>query len=571
MVNFNKNIAIKLPREIYFNNLQIINEVTFTSREIDIIACILQGRTAKKIAFLLRIAPKTVENHLRNIMLKINCSSKEKIIDFIEKSGKFNYIKYYYSSLIIKLAFESELKQLLQMQKQQPIGCTIIHHNLVDEQLKLLQQLLEHLKIINVETSWLETKNPIDVTPLTINPNEYILYCISKDVNEHIKKIEGKSTPWFVKQKRVILLLLQDYHNIEKLLQTCNKVDLTATQNYYLATFSMLKLLFPSIDFSNSISSFEQSCVNLVISEQMLQNTTVTNNYYDSSVVNINRFSENHLNVPSIYMEQTINDKKSYHADAANKGANEFKKFLQLAADGEQDLAEQLLQQNPNFAVKKGDVTDLSKRSFTEITAFQYALWSLDWNMWSTLEKYIPIKVIYSQVEDFHKNILQQYGKHAGIIDGPILAVILSLEKYIKLCKNEANTSEACEYWNQQVGKSQLMLPAHVVNEYCSRSWGAEKNVRHKMFVTLGSIQRNRNVYINGLLEEWYGAYNNKLGICFAYMRHSFEYPEGQDAFGIEMPLGEFGGRRVRHDLEVLKNLHDVRTKQFFAFISKYI
>ena len=590
MSTVNNNIAIKLPKEIYFHYLLTVNGVAFTSREIDIIACVLQGRTAKRIAFLLGISPKTVENHLRNIMLKINCSSREKIIDFIEKSGKFNYIKYYYSSLIIKLAFELELKQVLSLvQTQQPISCTIVYHNLIDEHLKLLQQLLEHLKIINVQTACIRIQDDMNIAPFTIKSNEYIVCFISKDVSEYIKKVGASSIPWFLQEKRAILLLLETCHDLEKLLRPCYQINLTLTQNYYFATFSMLKLFFPMIDFTNNITCFEKYCVNLAASEQIIQSTSGITNDPLRSTININKSPENSRNLISIYMEQTVNNENLYYPDAsvnhltdnnsvsiiarkmAKNDVSEFKIFLQLVAEGEQELAEQLLKQHPNFSLNAGDIVDLSKRSFTEITAFQYALWSLDWNMWSMLQRYLPNKHIYTQIESFHQNLSQQHGKHAGTVDGPILALILSLEKYIKLCKNETNSKEACEYWNHQVGRSQLMLPVHLVNEYCSGYWYAEKNVRHKMFFTLGSVKRIHNVYINGILEDWYSAYNNKLGKCFAYVRHSLEYPEGQDAFGVEMPLGEFGGRRVQHDMNVLKNLHDARAKQFFTFISKYI
>lgn len=580
------NIAVTLPGEIYFHNLQIINGITFTNREIDIIACILQGRTAKRIAFLLGIAPKTVENHLRNIMLKINCSSKEKIIDFIEKSGKFNYIKYYYSILIIKLTFESELKQVLSlMQKQHSTSCTIVYYNLFGEQLKLLRQLLEHFKIIQVQTACIKIQDAMNIDPCTIKSNEYIIYFISNDVIEYIKKVASITIPWSAHKERVISLLLETCNDMEKLLPHCRQINLTLTENYYFATFSLLKFFFPTIDFTNNIKSFEKYCINLVAPIQIAQNRSATTDYPSVNIININKSSENFHNSTSIYMKQTFNDENLYYADESlnlatsnnsissidqsikNNPDSDFKRFLQLVAYGEQELAESLLKQNPDFSLKTGDIIDLSKRSFTEATAFQYALWSLDWNMWSMLQKYIPKNQIYKQIESFYQNISQQHGKHAGVVDGPILALILSLEKYIRLCKNENNSKEACEYWNHQVGRSQLMLPVHVVNEYCSRYWYAEKKSRNNMLFKLGSIKRIRNVYINGMLEDWYSAYNNKLGICFAYMRHSLEYPEGQDAFGVEMPLGEFGGRRVRHDMDVLKNLNDIRTKQFFSLM----
>src|SRR5262245_29880059 len=100
-----ENNKIILPQEIYRSFLKTINGVSFTQREIDIAACICTGRSAKKIASLLSLSPKTIENHIRNIKIKLNCSSQESIIDFIEKSGKFILVKQYYSSLVIQHHF----------------------------------------------------------------------------------------------------------------------------------------------------------------------------------------------------------------------------------------------------------------------------------------------------------------------------------------------------------------------------------------------------------------------------------------------------------------------------------
>ncbi|MGI9215285.1 MAG: helix-turn-helix transcriptional regulator, partial [Gammaproteobacteria bacterium] len=364
----NNSMAIMLPREVYFRHLQIIGKVAFTSREIDIIACVVQGRTAKKIAFLLGISPKTVENHLRNIMLKIVCYSKDKIIDFIEKSGKFNYIKYYYSSLIIKLAFETEWKQVLSLvQTQKPINCTIVYHNLVNELLKLLQQLLEHLKAINLQIACITIQEAVDMVLSTTRPTGYVVYCISTDLSDYIKKVDSTSAPWLLQVERTILLLLDTCHDMDKSLQPCHQVDLTITQNYYFAIFSMLKLFFPMTDFTNNINAFEKSCINLLPSEPIVQHASTTTNGYHISIIKTNKFLENDSNLTSSDENQIASDPNpadiildletysnsgrfSAYKIAAN-GASEFKVFLQLVADGEQDLAEQVLKQYPQFVV----------------------------------------------------------------------------------------------------------------------------------------------------------------------------------------------------------------------------
>ena len=88
--------------EAYRAQLEKINGIYFTPREIDIIACILSGRVAKRTASLLSISHRTVEQHTRNIMHKISCGSKDGIIEFVEKSDKYNLIKEFYQRLIGK-------------------------------------------------------------------------------------------------------------------------------------------------------------------------------------------------------------------------------------------------------------------------------------------------------------------------------------------------------------------------------------------------------------------------------------------------------------------------------------
>ena len=85
---------------VKLETLKTIRGVNFTAREMEILACIISVRRIKKIASLLSIAPKTAETHVRNIMLKIQCNSRESIVDFIEQSGKLSLIKHHYQHLV---------------------------------------------------------------------------------------------------------------------------------------------------------------------------------------------------------------------------------------------------------------------------------------------------------------------------------------------------------------------------------------------------------------------------------------------------------------------------------------
>lgn len=74
-----------LPLDLYATHLKSINGIHFTRREIEVAAFLVSGRGVKAIASSLSIAPKTVEAHIHNIMLKLECNSRESIINFIEK------------------------------------------------------------------------------------------------------------------------------------------------------------------------------------------------------------------------------------------------------------------------------------------------------------------------------------------------------------------------------------------------------------------------------------------------------------------------------------------------------
>ena len=77
-----------------------INGIEFSFREIEILACIIKGRSRKTIAIILHISPETVHSHLKHIRSKIGCISKDQIIDFIESSSEYNLLHKRYFRLM---------------------------------------------------------------------------------------------------------------------------------------------------------------------------------------------------------------------------------------------------------------------------------------------------------------------------------------------------------------------------------------------------------------------------------------------------------------------------------------
>jgi len=95
------------------SNVIKIQGINFSPRELDVMACIMNGRTSKKsIASTLQINPGTAAAHTRNIMQKLNCSSWEHIRDFIEQSGQAEFIQQHLKRVLAREHFDLLLHQL---------------------------------------------------------------------------------------------------------------------------------------------------------------------------------------------------------------------------------------------------------------------------------------------------------------------------------------------------------------------------------------------------------------------------------------------------------------------------
>jgi tetratricopeptide (TPR) repeat protein/DNA-binding CsgD family transcriptional regulator len=212
-----------LPSEIYQTKLQAINGVKFSQREVDVIACILEMRTTKKIAQLLSIAPKTIESHIRNISKRLNCNSREGIISFIEGSDKYLEIKNYYAQILILKAFESEFVQV----------CGSI------------------LNRTDLPTLVYEDKN------------------------------SDASAIIFLLKKHIELVGLRDVSIIlESSLSDSSKSNIILTgqikDNYYLEFFNLLERLCPDLNIEGWRSQFEEQCQRLLGSTPPVRKSETT-------------------------------------------------------------------------------------------------------------------------------------------------------------------------------------------------------------------------------------------------------------------------------------------------------
>ena len=84
-----------------------IRTVFFTEKEINVISCIINGRSAKFISILLNVSVNTVNYHIKHIMQKSGCHCKDQLIDFVECSKKYPSIMNVYADLLNRIGQDS--------------------------------------------------------------------------------------------------------------------------------------------------------------------------------------------------------------------------------------------------------------------------------------------------------------------------------------------------------------------------------------------------------------------------------------------------------------------------------
>lgn len=230
----------------------------------------------------------------------------------------------------------------------------------------------------------------------------------------------------------------------------------------------------------------------------------------------------------------------------------DLSQLLRWVVEGEQDKAEELIKKDKNLLLHAGTVKDLSGREFKGITAFQYALWALDWHMWTMIQKHLPKE---AQAEQFQALETKgtAHGKHfslQGLTD--------ALQVYVDNAEKWNYDQRAEDQWCKKVGGAQKQLPAHVVNEYCRRDrpfgpcpqeWES-KLPRSREIDVWDSTQSK---YVKG---SWFIPPSSKDGLGLNYA--------GTRAWEDESTCGcgAWSGQYLRADLKALQSLWKTRTQQ---------
>ena len=220
-------------------------------------------------------------------------------------------------------------------------------------------------------------------------------------------------------------------------------------------------------------------------------------------------------------------------------------KLLLHVARGEQDEAEAMLKTNRDLAQGKGTVTDYSNRTFNNITAFQYALWALDWHMWTMITRYLPEEAAAEQLAELEKKGTI-HGKHYDFKE-LLTALKAYIDQYDALYA-KSNGDQLTKLWSKDVGGAQTRVPAHVANEYCRPDRSFEPTPAFKEASLPRSFNTDEGAWFP-LAKLSYGS----LGVDFAVWRDCAARPRGTSEWG--------EGARV--DFSAAAELCKTRTGQY--------
>lgn len=247
-------------------DLKIIKNVRFTTRHVDILACLLNGRNTQTISEILPITPKTAEAHIENIKQRSGCFSRQHLLSFIEKSGKSDLFNQHYACLRNNFLFECALKKISQ-NLEKPTSVYFWSQLQTEEhELKLLDLLSKHLKFCGIKIIKGYTfKKKVNSNWPFRKPDRVVCCFSSEKLNDQDRNfLESKiihllknSSFW---NTRVFPLLLNDKakESLPEPLGKLQTLSFPRLETYYDDFFRVLKGILPKVDLDAIIFRFQE-------------------------------------------------------------------------------------------------------------------------------------------------------------------------------------------------------------------------------------------------------------------------------------------------------------------------
>ena len=275
-----------------------------------------------------------------------------------------------------------------------------------------------------------------------------------------------------------------------------------------------------------------------------------------AEIVQLKINSGNSSSQSSLFQQEVKSESNPYVISTVNSYA--LDKFLKHVSFGEQKQVEAMLIANNDLAIIPCDFIDCTERHFKQVTALQYAVWVLDWHMWVMILKHIPDpKIVKAQLlklinegVDLKEPGASNYAKSKQVSwQNLIDALQTYVNKYATWSYDECSV-----FWCQDVGGAQLMLPAHVINEY-SRD--------DRSFDPCPSFNNNELELPRCGVSDWIINSNSILGKDFGWCR-------GSGSLGFASGGGRGRGllQASCFDRKAMTTLHKVRVEQRDQLIS---
>ena len=188
----------------------------------------------------------------------------------------------------------------------------------------------------------------------------------------------------------------------------------------------------------------------------------------------------------------------------------ELKALCKWVTEGHLLEVEKLLKKNPMLALGTLTITDLSDRTFKDITILQYATWSLDSEMCELIISYAGAHDASIQMKALSKEP-EYYSSHGARYD--MTPLITKTKNYVDNHAKWGN-KEQDRYWQKEVGGEQRKCPAWLIYAWSEKG----KDVGWTKQNAVCKVNRE---YDKNYLGLWFsGTFNSGKGVGTTWAGH---------------------------------------------------